>query len=83
MNFALKYETEAVLRLSSNIIRSLNDETNFPHKLFFTNTQVANLHKASTNNSPVNIKLSKALLSKMIKLGGFLGKLLCPFLKSG
>ena len=59
LNFALKYETEAVLRVSSNIIGNINDETNFPHKLFLTNTQVANLHEASTNNSPVNIKLSK------------------------
>ena len=59
LNFALKYETEAVLRVSSNIIRNINDEINFPHKSLLTNTQVANLHEASTNNSPVNIKLSK------------------------
>ena len=83
LNFAIKNETEAVLRLSSNIIRNLNYETNSPHKLLLTNTQVANLHKASTNNSLVNIKLSKNQLSKMIKLGGFLGRLLCPLLKSG
>ena len=83
LNFALKYETEAVLRLSSIIIRNINDETNFPHKLLLTSTQVANLHEASTNNSPVNIKLSKTQLSKIRKLGGFLCRLLCPLLKSG
>ena len=59
LNFAIKNKTEAVLRLSSNIIRNLNDETNFPHKLLLTNTEVAYFRKASTNNSPVNIKLSK------------------------
>ena len=34
---AIKNETEAVLRLSSNMIGNLNDETNFPYKLLLTN----------------------------------------------
>ena len=37
-------KNEIVLRLSSNMIS--DDETNFPHKLLFTNRQVPNLHKA-------------------------------------
>ena len=31
---AVRNKTEAVLRLSSNMIGNLNDETNFPHELF-------------------------------------------------
>ena len=31
---AIKKETDVVLRLSSNMIGNLDDETNFPHKLF-------------------------------------------------
>ena len=32
----MKNETEVVLRLSSDMIGHLNDETNFPHKLLLT-----------------------------------------------
>ena len=35
-----------ILRLSSNMIRNSDDETNTPHKLLLTNRQVANLRKA-------------------------------------
>ena len=38
---AIKNKTEVVLRLSSNMIDSSDDETNFPHKLLLTNRQVA------------------------------------------
>ena len=78
---AIKNETEVVWRLSSNMIGDI--ETNFPHKLLLTNRQVSNLHKAFTNNSSTNIKLSKTQLSKMIQSGGFLGRLLGPLLKTG
>ena len=43
---AIKNETDAVLRLSSNRIDNSDDEANFPHKLLLTNRQIANLHKA-------------------------------------
>ena len=33
---AIKDETKAVLRLSSNMIGSSDDETNFPHELLLT-----------------------------------------------
>ena len=79
---AIKNETEPVLRLSSNLIGN-SDETNFPHKLFLTNRQVATLRKAFANNSSVNIELSKTQLSKIIQAGGFLGRLLGPLLKTG
>ena len=42
-----------------------NYETNFPHKLSLTNTQVANLRNAFANKSSVNIKLSKTQVSNM------------------
>ena len=78
---ALKNETEAVLRLSSNMIG--DNETNFPHQLLLTNRQVSNICKAFANNSSIDIKLSKTQLSKMIQSGGFLGRLLGPLLKTG
>ena len=41
---AIKNETEAVLRLSSNMIG--NNETNFHHKLLLTDREVSNIRKA-------------------------------------
>ena len=60
-----------------------DNETNFPHKLLWTNRQVANLRKAFANYLSTDIKLSKTQLSKMIQWGGFLGRLLGPLLKTG
>ena len=78
---AIKNETEVVLRLSSNMIG--DNETNFPRQLLLTNRQVSNLHEAFSNQLSAEIKLSKIQLSKMIQLGGFLGSLLGPSLKTG
>ena len=78
---AIKNETEVVLRLSSNMIG--DNETNFPHKLLLTNRQVANLCKAFANQLSTDIKLSKTQLSKIIKSGRFLGRLLGTLLKTG
>ena len=80
-NSAIKNETEVVLRLSSNMTG--DNETNFPHKLWLTDRQVLNLRKAFANHLSANIKLSKTQLSNMIQLGGFLGRLLGPLLKTG
>ena len=60
-----------------------DNESNFPHKLLWTNRQVANLRKAVPNYLSGDIKLSKTQLSKMIQLGGFLGRLLGQLLKTG
>ena len=60
-----------------------NNEATFPHQLLLTNTQVSNLRKAFSNNLSANIKLSETQLSKMIQSGGFLVRLLGPFLKTG
>ena len=69
-----------VLRLSPNMIG--NNETNFPHELLLTESQVSNLRKSFTNNSSADIKLSKTQLPKMIQSGGFLSRLLGPLLKT-
>ena len=79
---AIKNETDVILRLSSNMIANSDDETNFPHKLLLTNRQVANLCKPFANHLSTDIKLSKSQLSKMIQLGGFLGRLLGPLLRT-
>ena len=57
------------------------DETNVPHKFLLTNTQVSSLWKAFPSSAYV--KLSKTQLSKIVKSGSFLGKLLGPLLKTG
>ena len=80
---AIKHETNVVLRLSSNMIGNSDDSTNFPHELLLTNRQVSNLRKAFAKNTSTDIKLSKTQLSKMIQSGGFLGRLLCPLLRTG
>ena len=60
-----------------------DNEINFPHKLSLTNRQVASLRKTLANKSSTDIKLLKTQLSKMIQSGGFLGRLLGPFLDPG
>ena len=72
---AIKNETDVVLRLSSNMVRNSNDNTNFPHELSLTNRQVENIRKAFANHLSTDIKLSKTQFSKMMQSGGFLGKL--------
>ena len=47
---AIKTKTEAVLRLSPNMIGNSDDETNFPHKLLLTNRRVANICESFANN---------------------------------
>ena len=80
---AMKNETDVVLRLSENMIGNLDNEAKFPHKLLLTNGQVENLRKAFATHTSTDIKLSKTQLSKMIQLGGFLGRLLGPLLRTG
>ena len=70
---------EVTLNLSSNVIGNSNGETDFPHKLLLTERQFSRLYKAFANNSSTNIKLSKTQMSKMIQLGGFLGRLHGPY----
>ena len=76
----IKNGSEVTLNLSSNVIGNSYDETNFPHKLLLTNTQVSRLHKAFVNNSSANVKLSKTQLHKIRQSGRFPGRLLGPLL---
>ena len=67
LKYALKNETEVVVRLLSNMIGNSDDDTNFAHKLSLTNRQVTNIRKAFLNNLSTNIKLSKTQLSKIVQ----------------
>ena len=80
---SIKNETDVVLRISSNMVGDSNDKTNFPNELLLTNRQVANIRKTFAKNTSTDIKLSKTQLSKIVRSGGFLGKLLSPLLKTG
>ena len=46
--------------------KSNDDETNSPHKLLLTDTQVSRFCKAFGNGLSANIKLSKTQMSKMV-----------------
>ena len=65
------------------MIGESNNKTNFPHKLLVTDRQVSKLHKAFTNNSSANMKLSKSHLSKIVQSRRFLARLLEPLIKVG
>ena len=64
---AIKNGTEVTLNLSSNLIGSSNDETNFQHKSLLTDTKVSKIYKAFANGLSANIKFSKTQLSKMMQ----------------
>ena len=78
---AIKNGTDVVLRLSSNVVGNADDEINFPHKLLLTKRQTLSLRKAFNNHTSLDIKFSKAQLTKVQK--GELLKFLMPLFKSG
>ena len=57
------------------MIRKSNYETNFPHRLLLTDTQVSKILEAFVNGSSANSKCSKFQLSRMIQSGGSLVEL--------
>ena len=69
---AIKNGTEVTLNLSSNLIRSSNYKTNFPHKLLLTNTQVSKIRQGFTNGLSANVTFSKTQLPKIVQIGGSL-----------
>ena len=74
---AIKYETDFVLRLSSNMIGDSDDKIDFSYELLLINRQDANLlRKDFSNNSSTDINLPKTQLSKMIQSEGFFCRLL-------
>ena len=80
----IKNGTELTSKISSNVVGDSNEENNFPHGLFLTNTQVSKLRKAFVSSPSANMtKLSKTPLHKIGQSGGFLGRLLGPLLKTG
>ena len=68
---AVKDNTGTTLRISLKMFHG-NDS---PHKLLLTTRQKTKLRNAF-NNMSVDIKFSKAQISKIIQSGGFLGKLI-------
>ena len=64
---AITNENKVVIRLSPNMIGESNDQANFSHELLLTDRQVSGIRKAFANNSSVDVKFSKAQLSKMIQ----------------
>ena len=53
------------------MIGNYNDDTNFPHTLLLTDTQVSKICIAFANGLSTDIKFSKTQLFKMVKSGGF------------
>ena len=47
----IKDGTEVTLNVYSNVIGDYNDETNFPHQLLLTDTQVLRVRKPFANGS--------------------------------
>ena len=48
------------------MVGDTNDETNYPHNLLLTDTQVSRLCKGFTDGSSANIWLSKIHLFKIV-----------------
>ena len=69
---AVKSNEGATLRLG---IKKFN-KAETPYELLLTTRQSTKLRNAINHNSAIDIKLSKAQIKKLIKSGGFLGKLL-------
>ena len=67
-----KDNTGTTLRISLKMF----DGNDLPHELLLTTRQKAKLKNAFSNNMSVDIKFSKAQISKIIQSGGFLGSLL-------
>ena len=76
---AVSNNTGTTLRISSKMFNG-ND---LPHELLLTTRQKTKIRNAFNNNTSTDIKLSKAQINKIIKSGGFLGRLLGPLLKTG
>ena len=74
----MKNCTEVTLNISSNIVQN-----NFLHKLWLANRKVSKLCKAFANSSSANIKLLKTQSHKLEQLGGFIGRLIRPLIKTG
>ena len=69
---AVENKTGTTMRMSLSML----DGNDPPHELLLITRQKAKLRKSFNNNMSIDIKLSKAQISKIIQSGGFLGSLL-------
>ena len=69
---AVKNKAGTTLRMSLKML----DGNDPPHELLLITRQKAKLRNSFNNNMSIDIKLSKAQISKIIQSGGFLGSLL-------
>ena len=69
---AVKNKTGTTLRISLKMFNG----NNLPHELLLRTRQKTKLRNAFNNNMSTDLKLSKAQISKIIWIGGFLGSLL-------
>ena len=76
---AVENKTGTTLRMNLKMFNG-ND---LLHELLLTARQKTKLRNLFNNNMSNDLKLSKAQISKIIQLGGFLGRLLDPLLKTG
>ena len=68
---AVKNKTGTTLRISLKIING----NNLPHELLLRTRQKTKVRNAFNNNMSIDLKLSKAQISKIIESGGLLGLL--------
>ena len=76
---AVKNNTGATLRISLKMFNG----NNLPHELLLTTRQKTKARNTFINNMSIDLKPSKAQISKIISSGGFLSKLLGPLWKTG
>ena len=76
---SVKKKQGTTLRMNAKMFNG----NNLPHELFLTTRQRTKLRNAIEINMSTDIKLCKAQISKIIKSGGFLGKIFGPLLKTG
>ena len=69
---AVKNKTGTTLRINLKMFNG----NNLPHELLLTARQKTKLRNALNKNMSIDLKLSKAQVSKIIQYGGFLGSLL-------
>ena len=79
----IRYGAEVTFNLSSNVIGNSTNETNFPHRLLLTNTEVSKLRETFANYLWANVKLSKTQLHKRGQSWLFLGRLIGSLLRNG
>ena len=69
---AVKNKTGTTLRMSLKML----DENDLPHDLLLTTRQKTKLRNTFNNNMSTDLKLSNAMISKLIQSGGLLRSLL-------